>query len=122
MRADPIVIALAAERIRRSWSQQRIGEELGCRTERTVAQWENGWRSPRLDNLWRWARLLGHDVDLGSAAESCPRTVQQWKSGLRSPTLRELRQWEPLLNFRVELVACPNPPRTIRYASAARGR
>lgn len=62
--ARELVAALHAERMRRGWSQRRLGERLGRHSYSTVHQWERAVNTPGLNNFVAWAAALGYRVEL----------------------------------------------------------
>jgi transcriptional regulator with XRE-family HTH domain len=59
----PLVAALAEERQGRGFPASWAGERAGL-GKSTVAQWERGERSPRLDQLTAYAKALGFELTL----------------------------------------------------------
>lgn len=61
---QPLRTALRAERRRRGWSQQTLGQRLGRAGYSTVHQWETGKNDLQLSNFMAWAQALGYRVEL----------------------------------------------------------
>jgi len=52
---------IARARLARGWTQQRLADALGVK-QAQVANWETGFRRPKLDALRRIADALGTDL------------------------------------------------------------
>lgn len=64
-----IAKALKAERQARKWTQQDVGDELGC-SPTMVSGWETGQHMPAIERLEAWAALF----DCRFALIATPRT------------------------------------------------